>query len=198
MSVMRRLTGDDIAAEQQRARAQLLAQATAELRGASAAGDVAAGGGADAATALSRVLAPRSDIERLLTELRQSGAAEALPTIMSRPGSAAASLSGMGDPGLFGPLAGSSRRRGGRRVARRLTGVLEEAYDDDDEVGDDDSKSDSGSSGGGAEAGSNDRRGDWLGGASMGAAATGATSLPVSMRWRPGAGAGAGAAFAVP
>jgi len=89
VSVTRRLTAADVAAEYRRARDQMQAQMAATR---SVAGDVGGSDGgegdggvvtAGAAADWRRVLAPPSDIQRLVDELRRAGAADSLPTILA-------------------------------------------------------------------------------------------------------------------
>jgi hypothetical protein len=91
VSVTRRLTAADVASEYRRARAQLEAQVIAAGRvpsdsGGSGGGDVAGERAAPDAAQWQHLLAPRSDIARLVEELRRAGAADTLSAIMATSG----------------------------------------------------------------------------------------------------------------
>lgn len=82
-SLQRRLTAGDIAEVSARARHDLLSQAHA-AQGWGEEGDRAllTGGNEDDSTALQRAMAPKEDIERLLSELISGGAMDVLPLVL--------------------------------------------------------------------------------------------------------------------
>jgi len=138
-SLHRRLTARDIRDEAAAARRQLLATSSSS----DTKGEPGSSGGSDAAdgAALATQLAPRSDIERLLAELRDAGAEESLPSVLE-PSAGAGGGCGMTSAGLRWRAGADGSGGGGGggaagAAARRLPALGEgegEGDSDDDDT----------------------------------------------------------------